>query len=414
MMNRHLLLPFTLLLASLATRAPAQVVYVFDSFGSATANESYLPSTSYPSGAQGFGGGISLPMSAVLTGGPVGGIAIDQASSRIFCSDGTTITTDDHSRYLPFSGPGAAVPPAPAPVLLGGGPITGLGADGGGVLWVSDATSYAGLTLGFPFATVVAPALFPFSLPAGASVQGIDHDGADGTLWAVDSQGNVYHWTPGGAAIGSQPVGSATSPFFGAFVGIAVNESNGAGALTPHFCSTQAPGYHVVVTDGVAVYDPLDPTNPAIPVSNSITFIGRGMAYANDMQYSAGEGLFSPILVGIPGWSKPQNKGPGGANALRLVGAQPMTTALFLYDNCPIPGGLSVPASLETLWLNPLSPTFGFAPFVTDAAGEIAFPIDLTLAPAGFNLVGQWALYSPASPLGYALTHALRFVIGTN
>ena len=400
------------LCAVAAQRSEAQVSYILDSFSSGTAAATYMPSTTYPTGAPGTLPVIPLPStSGLIAGGLEGGIAIDQATSRVFSSDGFTITTDDHSLYWPFVGVAAPVLPAPAPALLSGGPITGMGADStAGLLWMTDGVSYGGYTLGAPFANVVPPMLFPFPLPAGLRMMGIDYDDADGTLWAVDIAGNVYHWVPGGAAIGPQPVATVGTPVGLPFVGLAVNDSNGAGALPPHFCSTQLLGYHIVITDGLQVYDALSSANPPLPAN--VNGAARGMTYSNDMQYTPGAGV-APIAVGRPGWNKPQNNGVGPINSLRLVAAQPLTSALFLYDNCHITGGLLIPLSGETLWINPLSPTFNFAPFVTDAAGEIDAPISLTFALTGFNLCGQWALYSPTSPLGYALTDMIRFVVGT-
>lgn len=404
-----------LLLAALlcaASQATAQAVYTLNSFGGAFASDTYLPSTTHPNGGPGVGN-IPLPMTGALVAGTIGGgIAIDQTTRRVFSSDGFVITTDDHNLYAPFSAPGAPAPIAPAPIMLGGGPITGMGCDpAAGILWLTDGLSYGGYALGFPFGVIVPPMPFPFPVLATAGISGIDYDSADGTLWAVDMIGNVYHWFPGGAPIGPQPVASVTSIFGLPFTGIAVNESNGAGSLAPHFCSTQLPGYHIVITDGLQVVDALNPLNPPI-FGTSVNGAARGLAYSSDMQYTPGAGL-APVLVGQPGWRKPQNNTVGGLNALRLVGAQPLTTAIFLYDNCPIVGGLFIPASGETLWINPFSFTFGSATFVTDAAGEVNFPIDLTFAPAGYNLVSQWAIYSPLSPMGYAFSDAMRFVVGT-
>lgn len=72
-------------------------------------------------------------------------------------------------------------------------------------------------------------------------MQGIDFDDADGTLWGVDGAGNIYHWFPGGAPIGPQPVSAVATPVGLPMVGIAVNESNGAGALAPTSARPRTP-----------------------------------------------------------------------------------------------------------------------------------------------------------------------------
>ena len=397
-----------LLLAGLVS---AQTVHLGHGAVPGAMRPAYLPSPSHPAGAPGLTGPVTLPQASLLTPAafPAGGIAIDQTTSRVFSTDGLQIATDHHNLYAPFVTGGPLPPLVPAPALLSGGPLTGMGADSnGGQLFVTDGASYGACTLGAPFALIGTAQPFPFSLPTGVLMTGIDFDSADGSLWGCDWAGNIYHWMPFGTAIGTQPVSVAASPI--ALCGLAVNEANGIGALAPPFCSTQTLGFHVMVTDGAVILDALTPTNPPI-VPASAAFPALGLAYSSDMQYLPGVGL-APIAVGWPGWDKPQNNGLGGPNALRLVGAQPSTTTLFLYDSCPIPGGLFIPASNETLWLNPFSTTFSFATLATDAAGDINQPIDLSFALTGLTFTGQFALFSPTSPLGYALSDAMTFTIG--
>ncbi|MCB9831023.1 MAG: hypothetical protein H6807_01010 [Planctomycetes bacterium] len=399
------------LAALLAAALPAQTVWTVDGNALGAMTPHYLPSPGYPVGAPGFTGPAPLPQAAALPPAlfPAGGVAIDETTSRVFTTDGLQIATDHHNLYAPFV-PGGLLPPlAPAPILLTGAPLTGMGADPvGNRLFVTDGGSYGACTLGFPF-TLLGPAVpFPFGMPPGLRLTGIDYETSTGSLWGVDVAGNIYHWMPFGPAIGPQPVAIAASPL--PMTGLAVNECNGPGALAPPFCSTQLLGYHVLVTDGGQIFDALNVANPPIPLATP-AFPTAGLAFSADMQYLPGVGL-PPIAVGWLGWQKPQNNGIGGANALRLVGAQPLTTALFLYDFCPIPGGLYIPASGETLWLNPFSATFNFAPLVTDAIGQINQPVNLSFSLTGFTYTGQFALYSPLSPLGYALSDAMTFTIG--
>ncbi|MCB9831024.1 MAG: hypothetical protein H6807_01015 [Planctomycetes bacterium] len=408
--------PISLIIAAIlavsASIASAQTVHHYDPGIPGSMVPCYLPSPGYPAGGPGIFGPVPLPMSGILGAPPAlaGGIAIDQTTSRVFVTDGFLITTDYHNGYLPFTPPIAPPLPVPAPILLGGGPITGMGCDPAtGTLWLTDGVSYAAAGLAAPFLLLAPP--MPLPLPAGlAPLTGIDFEASSGTLWGVDAGGAVYNWVPFGGPVGPQPVAVVPGGAVAPFTGIAVNEHNGAGSVGAPFCSTQLPGFHVVVTEGLFLHDALGP-NPPIPLASS-GFVGSGgLAYSSDMQHLKGAGL-APIPTGLIGWRKPQHDGPGGLNAIRLTGAAPLTTALFLYDLCPIPGGLFVPFSGETLWINPLSGSFAYATLVTDAIGEVVAPVDLTFAPAGITFTGQFALYSPGSPLGYALSDAMTFTVG--
>ncbi|MCB9831022.1 MAG: hypothetical protein H6807_01005 [Planctomycetes bacterium] len=396
-----------------ASLLPAQTFWLKDGASPGNADPIYAPSPSYTVGAPGYTGTMFLPQAALLapTTFPAGGVAVDQPGNLVLTTDGFQIAADFHGLYTPFS-PGPPVPPlAPAPVLLSGGPLTGMGADpSAGILYVTDGSSYAACTLAFPYAIIGVPVPLPFGLPPGARLTGIDFEASTGTLWGVDAGGGVYNWLPFGAPIGPQPVALVSGTGL-AMIGIAVNESNGPGALAPPFCSSQTIGYHVVVSDGYLIYDALNAFNPPLIAGTSSATQPDGLAYSADMQYLPGAGL-APVLVGWPGWQKPQNNGIGGANFLCLDAAQPLTTTLFLYDFCPIPGGLFIPASGETLWINPFSFTFNFATFVTDVAGDINQPVNLSFSLTGFTYTGQFAIYSPLSPLGYAFSDAMTFTIG--
>ncbi|MCB9831021.1 MAG: hypothetical protein H6807_01000 [Planctomycetes bacterium] len=409
-MNRCVIIPIVIL--GLAVLGGAQVVYVLDPGLPTLMEEVYLPSTLHPIGGPGYHGVIPLPATAAFPPTPPtgGGIAFDQSTSRVFATDGVTIVTDYCFAYAPFVAPTAPPPPAPVPPFPAGA-ITGMGTDVlAGLLWLTDGFNYGAAALGFPFPIAIPPLPLPFPLLGGPLV-GLDFDQATGSLWACDAVGNVYNWLPGGGVIGPQPV--ATVPGLPLPLGgLAINDTNGAGSIGPHFCSLQLQGYHVLVSDGFQVFDALNPLNPPLPTPSPTGLGIRGLAVSCDPQIIGGTAAVAS--AGLIGFDKATTTNPGAANALRLVGAKPLTTALFLYDLCPIPGGLASPVTGETLWINPLSPTFAFGVFVTDALGNVSHPLSFAFAPVGLNFVGQWAIFQPMNPLGYALTDAMQFCCGTN
>ena len=410
-MKTILSIPLCVMLLCLGLRA--QVVYVVDSASPGSARDVNLPSPVDPAGGGSHLGTALLPASAALAAGPLaGGATIDQTNSTVYVCDGTLITQDYNPRYLPFVVvPPVILPPSPAPTLLTGGPITGLAIDPtAGILWMTDGFSLGGFTTAPPYLPVVAPVPLAFLTPVFPGLTGLDWEPSTGTFWGCDAQGNIYHFTAAGAPLGPQPV--STIPTAGPLGGLAVDRSNGPGAIGIPFCSTQVPGFHINVTDGVAIYDGLVP-GLLIPMATPSLAPARGLAFAADFQIAKGS-VGCPPTGGIPavGTIKATHNGPGGANALRYLGGAPLTTTLLLYDNCPIPGGLFIPASGETLWLNPLSPTFGFATFVTNAAGSITVPVNFSPSLPGLRFTLQWAIFDPASPLGYCLSDAVQIISG--
>ncbi len=47
------------------------------------------------------------------------------------------------------------------------------------------------------------------------------------------------------------------------------------------------------------------------------------------------------------------------------------------------------------------APGYSLTPFVTDATGNISFPIGLNVTPPGFQFSFQWAVADAMHPLGY-------------
>ncbi len=403
-----------LCLVAISLQLHAQGVYVLDSGTPGGASSIYLPSPAYPTGGAGPLGVVPMPASGFLAPGAFGGMAIDQTTGFVYATDGVTITVDANPIYLPFAAVPPALPlPAPAPPLLGGLPINGMAIDSiAGILWMTDGVSLGGFTLAAPYLPVT-PAVPLAFLPAGGLLTGLGWETSTGSLWGCDAGGRIFNFTTLGVPIGPQPVSLAPSPIGIPMAGMAVNGSNGPGSIGAPFCSTQVPGFHICVTDGAAIYDALAAVVSFIPNPAFTGGPARGLAFSNDFQILPG-GVGCPLTGATPigGWAKATHTGPAGANAISMVGGPPATTTLLLYDTCPVPGGIFIAASGETLWVSPLSPSFAFVPLFTDAAGAISVPVSLAPAVSGITYTMQFAVADSLAPLGYCLTDAFQFTTG--
>ncbi len=404
------------LMAALCLTAHAQVAHVLEVGAPGAAQDVYLPSAAYPTGGATFFGVEPLPASGILA--PAlrsGGMTINQVTSTVYSSDGVIITFDYNPLYAPFTPPPPLPLPALAPALMTSGPITGLALDTTtGILWMTDGLSFGGFTPLPPFVSVTPIIPITFTVPGTAGLTGLDIDSVSGTLWGCDFIGNVYNFTTAGIGVGPQPVATVPLPATSAGLGgLCINRTNGPPAVPKPFCSTQTIGYRICVTDGPSIYDGLIVANPAIPNTFTSGTPARGLAFSSDFQIMPGA-VFCPSTFTFPkiGLSKAAHNGTGGANAFRLIGGPPLTTALLLYDFCPIPGGLFIPASGETLWINPLSSTFGFGTFVTDPFGDVVVPIGFSFALAGIQYSMQWAIFDVLAPLGYCLSDGMTWTIG--
>ncbi|HGY89778.1 MAG TPA: hypothetical protein ENK43_01260 [Planctomycetes bacterium] len=412
---------FTLLLIfvlALGATAPGQVALVLDDFAPGIVFNADLPSAAYPVGAPSFIGPLPLPLSGALMPGsfPGGGLAVDPTTSYVYATDGAMITMEPHPAYLPFSpGPPVLIGPVPAPAILGG-PITGIDVDpAAGVVWMCDPIGFAPFPLFPPFVALAPPIPFPVATPGGP-LTGIAWDGATGSLWFCDAGGAVYNITPGGVPIGPQPV--AFVPTAGPPIcGIDMNKGVGPGSFPPPFCSAQIPGgMGICITDGVVVYDAIPGVVAPIPLAGPPSLMGgKGLDCGSDFQITAGAapgGCLSSGAFMLPGLAMPAFVGPGALNALRLTGATPGTAGFLLADICPLPGGLAVGATGEVLGINPLSPGYSLTPVLTDATGNVAFPVGLVVAPPGFQFSFQWAVADPMHPLGYCLSDTVTVTLG--
>ena len=311
----------------------AQVVYVLHKSVTATSDAINLPSATHPTGDDSFldliidaYDGVASTSTAFLDGGH----AIDQKTLTVFSSDGEFLQAEPMSHYS-----SAAAPPAVSlgGTLLGGGPVAGLAVDSdGGILYVTDGFTLGALSTTFPYPSV-SPDV-PLFFTGGEELSGLGFEPSTGTLWGVTPSGVVFNFDSTGGLIGFGPAGGA--PLSGApFAGLTVNTTNGTGAFAPPACSPQAPGYHILVSDGAAIYDALDPTAPPIPIPGSTGEV-NGLAFSADAQYSFfGAGACSMLSPATISLSRPLYVGPPTTPAtLDLAGATPLTSAVLLVDLC--------------------------------------------------------------------------------
>jgi len=398
----------TLVAVLLALTVPAvgQAVYVLRLPGTNVTEGFYLPSAEYTAGSSAatnprvpvlglphFFGGAAAP--TVFPG--QGGHAIDQQTGRMISSDGFQIWEEPHPRYpVPFT----ANPPIPAPVLTppstgAVNPIMGLGADPSrGAVWMVDYYGFQPFASAYPHG-----ALGGLVIPTFAHSQftGIAYEPSTGTLWLCDIQGCVYNCDILGNPIGAQPVACVPATL----KGIAVNTTNGPGSVPAPACSAQVGGFHIIVTDGVALYDALSGANRALTPGVTGAY---GLAYSSDVQYSFGG---SP-WVGSGMVPRTRINGPAintGTRWLRLEGAMPSTTAFFLYDLCPL--ATPVPCGLGALRV-----FGGFITLPTDTAGVANLALPLAGVPAGAQFSFQWAFADSAQPCGVVFTDAATLTIG--
>ncbi|MEE9393467.1 MAG: hypothetical protein V3W41_13270 [Planctomycetota bacterium] len=398
-----------LIALSLTAVAGAQVTYTMAQATPGAAEATYLPTAAYPNGQTAPFGVAPLPNAAALV--PVnpisGGMASDDRQARIYTTDGLQMAIDLNPTYLPFT-PTLPPPPGAFPIAIPVGltPVTGLCFDdGANQLWACDANNFWPMNKAAPFNALGAP--LPMPVIAGAAVVGLGYDSCDGTLWAVDITGAIFHFTTGGFPIGLQPVNVI---FPQGIPSLAVNTTNGAGALfAAPPCSTQVPGYHITVSDGFQVHDAVNP-NPPIPmVSAAVGNPLFGHTYSSDFQikqcFNAAGLPYCTIPQPRAGTNRPSYTGPTAmGHTLRLVGAPPLVSGFILADLCPLA------TCWNGLWINPFSWILGG--IITDAAGEYTLPASLFGPLKGFQISFQFAVPDVGAPLGYCLTNLVTFTAG--
>ena len=221
---------FLILILNLSNPAIGQIAYALRSPSAGMAEGFYLPTAAYPTGSASSNPYVpspSLPhfFSGAVPGGlGAGGHAIDEATMRVFSSDGRQVWEEDHELYdstgLPLMPPVAG----PQGLVYGGytsffpliaayAPmIMGLSIDSqSGTLWMCDKQGFQAFSSTYPYL-----ATGPYiSLPSGGTLgqnwfTGIAYDSASDTLWLCDWSGQVHHVTTTGAVYGVLPATNTT------------------------------------------------------------------------------------------------------------------------------------------------------------------------------------------------------------
>lgn len=405
------------LAALLAAAAPAQASFTYDVTSPGFVEQQYLDSATYPDGALSAVPGPGLPtpnaMALPAAAFPGGGIASDDVGTTLFTTDGFLLAVDTNPAYLAVTPPLPPTPPVAIAFPPGFGPlVTGMGCDStGGVLWMSDPFGVAPFSSTPPYAPLGPP--FPVPGAGIAPIVGLGHEPSTGTLWAVDAAGAVYHFMPGGAPVGPQPVTTVVSiPGF-LFNGLDVNTTNGPGSFPSPACSLQTGSQHVVVTDGVFLYDAVPGIAAAIPLAAGSGFGVVGVACSSDYQVVPG-------FVGCPASGAapavlslaPNSTGPvSPPNGVVMVGGPPLAPVFVAADVCPVPGG-AMTVGGEVLWISPFSPSAVIGIIGTDAVGSVLIPLPWAFVPAGLQLTVQFAIPDALAPFAACLTDAATITTG--
>lgn len=394
--------------------ASAQTAWVLDAAG--VTHPVHTPSAANPVGAVSPLGPRPLRNFIAAIGAPVpppaGGHAIDQQTFTVYSTDGFVIQTDVHPPYVLFRCPGGGIcqpPPAvAAPLLLGGGPLTGLAVDAvGGVLYMCDAVSFQAFALNIvPVPIPLGPAL---PLPAPGPVSGLGFESGNGTLWATTIFGGLTHFTPAGVVLGVFP--PVILPV-GPITGLAINETQGQpGDTAPPNCSQQLVGYHVVVTDGVFLYDAQNALLPPIPTG--VPGLAYGLAFSHDPQLSRA--------------ASPQNRAQIYTTRPTYTGAGPIPGLVFgirvFVNNAATPIGpvllidACAVAPIPSPWggvlrVNPATALVIAMPPEPSLPGSyrVRLPVNLN---AGLQASAQCVYFDPmAPPAQISLTDCLTLTIG--
>jgi hypothetical protein len=412
----HLVISVLVVVFALAIRGSAQITYTYDVSSPGIVEAMNLDSAAFPDGAPTLDPLLPapLPNAGLLPPAifPAGAQAHDDATRIIYTTDGFAIARDYAPHAFAFGGAGAPLGPPVAPVIPPpfAGPLTGLAMDSvGGVLWACDPFAAIPLSPLPPHAPLGPPVTFPV-IPFGSPpMVGLGFESATGTLWSVDSSGAVFNITTAGVPVGPQPVTVVPSVIGFLMNGLTVNTTNGPGAFGAPLCSPETGGQHIVITDGVYIYDAVPGISPPLPiVGTSYSGLGVvGLAYASEAQVLPGAAA-CPTSGATPmaGTLAPNWVGGGAFNALMVTGAPPMTALLLVADLCPIPGGAFIAASGETLWVSTLTPTAAVGGAVSDAAGTAMITVPFAIAPHGVEFTFQWGIPDPLAPLGACLSDA--------
>ncbi len=406
-------LPCAIVWLLLPLSLSAQVAYSLTESSTATgaAPTVYLPSAGYSNGGTDPRGALPLPEYANLPvpaniGADVGGHCHDQATSTIYSCNGFFVQSEGHPLY---DAPGLASS-AGLGVYFPANHISGMAVDSdAGILYCTDGRFLRSFDVGtnpptfLPQQAVVSPIQLSW-LNSSVTLSGLGFESQTNHLWACATNGTIYCFDTNGAPLGPQPVALTIST--GVLSGLAVNTTNGPGAINMPFCSFQHQGYHILVSDGINVYDALNPLAVPLPVGNP-TGTSRGLAFSADGQLipassacplnggavgnpNIGTGSFSGIRTSQPTVT-------GNVNNLELFGGPPNVPAILLFDYCPIQNGVMLPTG-DLLYIWPLSPTVVMIPHAVNPFGISYYPLPLSVAPAGVQFSYQWYFTDVANP----------------
>jgi len=401
---------FALILGLLVAIVPAQVAYVVEE-GSGHTAAKYLASAGYPTTADSARGALQLPEFGNLpaagitnNGATAGGACIDQYNRAIYSCNGFTVQREAHPLY---NEPGLTTSVGLG-VYFPSNTITGMAIDSdGGVLYACD--DHFLIAFDPDTFAPLQPADYLYWLDLGDHLSGLGWESVSGTLWACGTNGRVFNMDTNGDPIGPQPRSTVNS--VGTLTGLAVNTTNGVNAAQMPSCSFQIVGFHIMVTDGINIYDAFANGAGGLPCNGNGT--AHGLAYCSDGQLIPAS---SPCPLNGGAVGNPSNGGgfasirtdkaatAGNPFGLELTAGPINAPCSLLFDYCPTQGGGVPLPTGDTMYIWPLSLTVVVVPEMTDAFGIAEFQLPSVVygpAAAGWQWSYQWYFPDLSNPTLY-------------
>lgn len=318
---------------------------------------------------------------------PLGDLAFDNVTGRIWETNGFLIQATPSGRYAPLA---PAVPPVPS----GTPPLTGLAIDGGaGILYATEGTMLFKLFAMPPFPAAGPPV--PLAFPAIAPpYTGLHYDPGVDLIFACDAGGYVYYFATDGTPSGPNPVfvppgpvppaTDLAAPGVTALPGMYV-QFVGLGVIDYTSALIQPAAFNGIPTStegGLAFH-----AYPAI-FPGSCPCAG---SYGPMMS-----GCTAPTIVGSPTFAFRMTGGPMGSTV--LFGLDFSTSPIAIGGGC-------------TFWL-PILPWL-LVTASTDATGMALMPIAIPddLGIVGISVSAQWGAPCATNPSGYVVSNAVRTVL---